>query len=346
MPLRGDEAFTTVHLTQFPLSEDGWFMVKNEPNPGMHTTYWLWSSIVGTDEFAMRYLPMLFGVLSVAVGLGLTQHLQRKWAITVAVGVLWAVHPLFIWHSQDIRQYSMLVALTPLNFYLLLRAIEHDKRRDWLLYILIQTFTVYLYYIELFWVVAQGLYVLSLKHQSLIKKFTVVWLVILTLLIPLFAQLYYIVFVKVYEPTAVPAEFSQLFSYFLPTLLFGDNTIPVFAGVVALIALTAGIWWYAQKRFLLLLWIYVPMALFYVLSTQASFFIPRYVIAVGPALIIGLVVGVFGFAKFISDSEGEQILLIESEKSPPYVMGRGFRGGVFLSVCYSNVINHLINRSQ
>lgn len=296
VPLRGDEAYTAIHWTKTPFSPEWMHLIEFEPNPGALVTYWAWSGFTGHREFAFRYLPVLANVFGLAVILALTHRLSRNqpnaWMLALLVGLLWAVNPFFIWHAQDARQYSLLTALTPLNFYLLLRASEHNTRRDWLLYAVIQTYTVYTYYIELFWVVAQGLYILTLRRRDILGRFIMVWVGITLLLIPLFVQIYYVLFVREYAGTAARAEVAALFSYFLPTLLFGQNTIPVVLGVVIVMVLTIGL--IVQRRWLLLVWVFVPMLLLTIVSTQASLFRPRYVVTVVPPLLMASVFITYG----------------------------------------------------
>ncbi|MDX1994795.1 MAG: glycosyltransferase family 39 protein [bacterium] len=286
--LRGDEAFTAVHWTKTPFSPDWLFMAQYEPNPGAQVAYWAWSGLVGTSEFALRMLPLLGNVFGLAVMVALVRRLKLGWYMALWCAALWAVNPFFIWHAQDARQYALITALTPLNFYLLLRAVDKGGRH-WVLYGFVQTITVYVYYIELFWVAAQGVYLL-LRHRDRLWHFFITWCGIGLLLIPLAAQVYYVLFVNGYSGTAARADFGQLFSVFLPGLLLGEQaTLPVVGGMVLFALLLIGVWRLREQRVLLLAWLLVPMVLFFIASTQTSLFRPRYVIATTPVLLLALV---------------------------------------------------------
>lgn len=289
VPLRGDEAYNAVHWTKTPFSAEWLGLVEYEPNPGALVTSWAWSRFTGTSEFALRYLPLLGNLFGLGVMVALAQHLTRRWHIALLVGLVWAFNPFFVWHAQDARQYSLITALTPLNFYLLIRALKHNQRGHWLAYALIQTYTVYVYYIELFWVAAQGLYVLSLRRGDLLRRYIMVWVGIALLLIPLAVQIYYVLFVRAYEGTASGADVLGLFSQFLPTLLLGDNTLPPVVGVVIAGLLLVGLWQAKSWRWLLLPWLIVPLVLLVIVSTQTNLFLPRYVIAVAPMLVLAVV---------------------------------------------------------
>lgn len=284
--LRGDEAFTAVHWTKPPFSPDWNFMIRYEPNPGAMLVYWLWSGLVGTGEFALRMLPVLANVTGLAVGVALARRLGFAYGAVLAVGLLWALNPFFLWHAQDARQYSLLTALTPLNFYLLLRAVENASRRRWWVYAVFQTATLYLYYIEVFWVIAQGVYLLTLRRGEVLRRFLGVWIGIAFAAIPLVGQFYVVLSVSGYSGTAQRAVLSEVFSVFLPTLLFGESAVPLLLGVIAVAALVGAL--VRGRQWLLLLWVIVPTVLFVAASTQIDLFRPRYIIAVAPALILAL----------------------------------------------------------
>ena len=292
VPLRGDEAYTAIHWTQTPFSSPWLALIEYEPNPGSLVLYWAWSVVTGSSEFALRYLSLLMNIGGLGVMVALAYRTQRNTRLALLVGVLWAVNPFFIWHAQDARQYGPLTLLTVLNMLLFLRAIERGRRGDWLIYVLLQTVTVYVYYIELFWVAAQGIYALSLRRGDRLRQAIMAWALMGVLLIPLAAQTYVVTFVRGYEGTATSAALGDLFSDFVPTLLFGENTWPVLAGGVVFGGLLLGVWTFARRRVFLLAWMIVPVLLLTVASTQAALFLPRYVIAVTPVLLLALVVTV------------------------------------------------------
>lgn len=287
VPLRGDEAFTAIHWTKTPFSPDWNFMIQHEPNPGAMLAYWAWSSAVGTSELALRMLAVLANVFGLAVAVALARRLRLTVGAALAVGLLWALNPFFLWHAQDARQYSLLTALTALNVYLLLRAVEGERPRLWWVYVAAQTATLYLYYIEAFWVAAQGVYLLSLRRGAVLRRYVACWCVIALLLIPLAVQFYVVLSVSGYSGTAQRAALADLFAVFLPTLLFGESTLPVLVGLGLALALITGL--ARGRQTLLLAWVLVPTTLFYIASTQLDLFRPRYIIAVAPALLIAIV---------------------------------------------------------
>lgn len=309
---RGDEAYSVVHWTASPLSADWWELIREEPAPmGAFTMYWAWNGLVGASEFAIRMLSVLGNWLGIAVIISLTRYWTHNWRLSLMVGVLWVWSPFWLWHAQDARVYGVLSALTPLTFYTLWRAVERFKTdsswRPWWLYIALQTLALYLYYFETFWLVAQGLFILVLilnDNPLLFKRLFRVWLIVGILIIPMLLQVYYLMFVSQYTGNAGDADFVGLFQDFIPTLLFGEETSlsPWFGvTVMTLLIITLG-WQYQQKRHgagLLLLWLIIPPLMLYLVSFQSSFFRPRYVASVLPAILVSLVIGADFFAQKI-----------------------------------------------
>lgn len=292
--LRGDEAYSVVHWTATPFSERWQTLWRDEPAPvGAFTMYWAWVGVVGESEFAVRYLSVLGNVFGLAVIIALARRLLRDDRLALLAGVVWAVHPFLIWHAQDARVYGVLSALTPLTFLLLIRALDSpDAKRlqTWTPYIAVQTAALYLYYLEPFWLLVQGLYVLWRGDH--LKAAIQAWVIVGILAIPVVAQLYTLMFVSQYQGTAQAADFTALFSWFVPTLLFGENTLPVWIGALIAFVLLGGLVLNLRRQpsaRLLVLWIVVPVILLYGASFVSSFFRPRYVMTVIPALVIALV---------------------------------------------------------
>lgn len=288
--LRGDEAYNAVHWTKTPFSPAWMSMIQYEPNPGALITYWGWSRFAGESEFALRFLPVLANTLGLAIMLALAHRIMRDWRLALLVGVLWVGAPFLIWHAQDARQYALLTALTPLNFYLLLRMRDDDLPLAPALYVLFQTITVYIYYVEIFWIAAQLVYLLTLRDRRLLMKTSRLWMIMGVLLIPLVVQVGVVIFVGDYQATAASTQVSALFTTFVPTLLFGDNTLPLIIGIFLTLLLVGGVilsrW---REKWLIVAWLVVPLVLITLISIRANFFLPRYVVTVTPALLLSLV---------------------------------------------------------
>jgi hypothetical protein len=120
------------------------------------------------------------------------------------------------------------------------------------------------------------------------------WLLTGVLIAPVIAQAYVLLFISRYQGTAVLADFAALFYQFAPSLLFGDTTTPTWIGAAGVALVVVGVAWALRRQPLraavLIAWVCLPPLLLYVLSTRSSFFIPRYVMTVAPAVSLALVV--------------------------------------------------------
>lgn len=296
VPLRGDEAYSVLHWTAPPFSDRWQSLIRNEPAPyGAFTLYWAWHGLAGASEFSIRYLSLLGNVLGLAACVVLARRLLHDWRLALLAGVLWAFHANLIWHAQDARTYGILSASVTLTFYWLLRALEDPAPfRRWWPYILLQSFSLAVYYLEPLWMAAQLLFVLVAFRRAL-WPLVRAWVMIGVLWLPVGAQLYHLMFVSQYQGNAESAQVGLFLTEFAPTLLFGESVVPMWLGGLIVAGLIAGfvmVW--RQKltpmaALLLACWLFLPLILLYGVSFVSDFFRPRYVMPVIPALIIALV---------------------------------------------------------
>jgi len=314
VPLRGDEAFTALHWTNPPFSQRWLFFLEYEPNPASMVVYWGWSLGAGISEFGLRYFSVLANTLGVAVIIALAKRLFVRWDIALWAGFLWAVHPFLIWHAQDARQYGVYVTLATFNIYLLHRAL-HEKNSRWWAYILFQTVTLYLYYFELFLVLAQFLYV-WMSHPKKRNQFLRIWLGIVVLLIPLAIQTYVVLFGREYAGNATRADLGALFTEFIPTLLWGGDILQeAWFGVCLVLGIIIVAWFVP----LLLAWAVMPLAVLFVISHVTAIFLPRYVIAVVPAFIL-IIVSTINLIETKRYAIGNQVIVNRQRSLKGYVL--------------------------
>ncbi len=75
-----------------------------------------WIAATGNTVYSMRYLSVLFGVLSISTAYVLARLLiGRRHAVTVALLV--AVSPYMVWYAQEIKMYTWVPFLVMLALY-------------------------------------------------------------------------------------------------------------------------------------------------------------------------------------------------------------------------------------
>ncbi|MCL4490057.1 MAG: hypothetical protein M1570_18290 [Chloroflexi bacterium] len=126
--LRGDEAFTVLFVQR---TWDGmWKGIRLvEPNPPlMYLALRVWIALAGASEFATRFFSVFFGVLCVPLVYRLGREMFRPKGrvsprnlvsqprlIPLLAAALITINPYQIWHSQDVRNYTMWPALSLLS---------------------------------------------------------------------------------------------------------------------------------------------------------------------------------------------------------------------------------------
>lgn len=296
--LRGDEAYSVLLWTATPFTPEWTLLLQREPAPvGAFTMYWLWNGALGTSVFATRLLSVLTNTASIAVMLALARRLTRSWRLAALIAVVWACNPFLVWHAQDARTYGPSSALSLLSFYWLVRALEQKAKplRVWRPYIITQLMAVYIYYFEVFWLIAGAVYVIC-YHREQIGRALKAWAIIAIGMIPVIAQAYVLLILNRYEGTAGEQSILIFLTDFWPTLLFGDNQVPWPIGALGILVYLAIVGAHIRRQRymgLVFIWALVPSALLFVASFFSNYREPRYILMVAPALTIGLIWGLY-----------------------------------------------------
>lgn len=286
--LRGDEAYAVLNWTAPPLSESWWVILSREPHPaGALTLYWIWTALAGQTEWAVRLLPALSSVLATGVIIRLARDLTGSAAVGWWAGAAWAMNPFALYHAQDARTLSTLVAFSALNLLLMRRAI-HGQRGAGTAYILSQTLTFYLSYVEAFGLVAQVGLVLLAYRQRLWWVIRRLWLPVGVLCLPVGLMLLNFLLNSRFETHSSGFDVSILLYQYLPALLFGSVPAP-WAAPLAYGLIGWMIWRGGSLRSYGIAGIVMPLAAFAMLSAaSAGFFLPGYLIGSVPSLSVGI----------------------------------------------------------
>jgi len=298
VPLRGDEAFTVIHWMREPLSDTLANIATVDPQPPLaYFLYHVWGILTGTGEQTVRLLPALLNLIGIPVLYALGKRIGGR-RVGLLAALMWAIHPYQIWHAQDARNYGIWAAASAASLWLGLRAVEHDRRVEWVLYVIVAAAAAYLYYLELFALVVINLYVLSTRWRD--RRLLLRWLgaqvAIGLLLAPWYLQERLLVS-SGYGGTAGGFELEKLWTWFIPTLTFGDALPASLAGWIwmpLLATLVAGVvtLWRRNRSHALLIGLLatLPLLLLGIVSTRMNVFAHRYVLAAAPAYVLLLAV--------------------------------------------------------
>ena len=189
--LRGDEAFTVLFV-QKPLAQMWHETLTVEPNPPLlYFALRGWIALAGDGEFATRFFSAFFGVLCVPLIYRLAREMfdltpnlspkrrgenltpapspnKRGENVGLVAAFLVAVNPYQIWHSQDIRNYTLWPALSLLALIFFWQWYKRDRRdagaqRNFVLiyFVLAELAALYAHYYEAFILLALNVFVFA-----------------------------------------------------------------------------------------------------------------------------------------------------------------------------------------
>ncbi|HEX6898352.1 MAG TPA: glycosyltransferase family 39 protein [Thermoanaerobaculia bacterium] len=123
--------------------------------PLSYLVYMVWIALFGTAEVAVRSLPLLLGLVSVAlIGL-IGRRIGGTW-VGLAAAALMAFNPFHIAYSQEARSYALAVALTIASHFFLLRSLREASARNLTVYALLLVAAIYTHYFALLALLSHG----------------------------------------------------------------------------------------------------------------------------------------------------------------------------------------------
>lgn len=117
-------------VAALPLREIIRWTAREFTPPLYHVSLSLWAHLAGQGEFTMRFLSALTGLLTVAafVPLGTIFYSRRA---GILAGLLAALSPFYVWHSQDARMYMPQALAGLVGTLCLLRALRTPSQWRW-----------------------------------------------------------------------------------------------------------------------------------------------------------------------------------------------------------------------
>lgn len=127
-----DEAFSA-YIIRFNFLEI-WQFTAVDVHPPLY--YWLlklWSLLFGTTDVALRSMSVLFAGVAIVFGyLLIHRKFGRKTAMYGLVAMV--LSPVIIRYSQEMRMYTLVLALALAATYVLQLAVERGQRKLWVIY--------------------------------------------------------------------------------------------------------------------------------------------------------------------------------------------------------------------
>jgi len=320
--LRGDESFTVLFVTQS--LADMWEGIRNiEPNPPLY--YLLLRGAIhlwGASDWATRYLSAAFGVLTVpliyrlgrsllagqAAGgrPGEKDHTWREWAPLLAA-LLLAINPYQIWHSQDVRNYTVWPALSLASLCFLVKALRQPTGRPWLWagYVLTALLSLYTHYYDAFSLLFQNAFVSLFywRQGAVLRRWFASQAILLLLFLPWLLigsarpLTYQDATAEVPGLLGMAARSLSIFTLgetipqALATVLLPALALLVILGLA--VALGRG----RRTLGFLVLYVGVPILCIWVLAQWRPLFRERYLIVIAPGLTLAFALALVALAR-------------------------------------------------
>lgn len=142
----------------------------------------------GTDA-SLRWLSLVYGVGTVICIWGIGRQLVDD-NTGLAAAFIAAILPLHVLYSQMIRGYAMFVFMVALALWMLLRAVQNDRPRDWAAFAVASILGAYThYYFVIFLAISLLLVMLMKRHIWIGKRAFVAYAAIAVCGLPLLALL-------------------------------------------------------------------------------------------------------------------------------------------------------------
>ncbi|HEY9716390.1 MAG TPA: glycosyltransferase family 39 protein, partial [Trichormus sp.] len=129
----------------------------------------LWVERFGNSVAVMRILPALFSVMALPAVYWLCMELFESVAIARISVVLNAVSPFMVLHAQNLREYSLWMALIAASSAAFIRATKLQRRKEWIAYAILSAISFYTYTFSLFVSISHGLCVLWTEKLRLTR---------------------------------------------------------------------------------------------------------------------------------------------------------------------------------
>jgi uncharacterized membrane protein len=249
-----------------------------------------WIALTGKSEFAIRFFSLLFGILTVPLVYALGRKLL-SWQIGIFASILVAFSPYLVWYSQEAKMYALITFSTSLSVYLYLRALDEGGWRFWLGYVVATSFCFYSHLLTALIIPFEIVLFFLLWHRYRVRLRS--WLLSIGLLtlpylpiaiweIPLFLS----AFQTGHRFYPLGVILSILFLAFSSGIIGPWGPLPLALFVFLLLAgvFLRGKGW--EGVFVLLLYLFIPILVLYLISLRVPIFTDRYLIFLAPAFYL------------------------------------------------------------
>ena len=276
-------------------------------------------ALFGEHEWAIRLPAVIFGIATIPTIYWVARMvLSRTASLCVALLLTVSYHHIFF--SQNARGYSAYLLLSLLSSGLLVKGLQEDKARTWILYVVTMFFNIASLMLSSFVIASHiivGMVVLIIVKRNgispmpLLRRLASVFVVIAFLGFQLYATILPQVYVMINFAYVKQTSGFQLFSMeFLREMIRGISTGfgtgLLFGAIPFLIISCAGFIVILRRHWAITMAITMPGILTVIfLIVKGMTFSPRFFLLAIPVAILATVQGIFSFSKLVANKVGK-----------------------------------------
>jgi mannosyltransferase len=285
----------SVQAARLPATDLARYVATVEVNMSLYTSLlhaWLW---LGDGDAFARSFSVVFGLGTLPLVYALGRRLFDGRTAVAAVVVL-AANVQFVGHAREARSYALAMFLVSASTLFLVRAVQEDRRRDWILFAVAGALAVYAHLLAAFALAALLLSLVLLRRRIDFRDAASSAVLCAVLLVPLAVSLLAHWQGAQIDWVATPAlrQLPGLFLWFA-----GSRAALALFAAGALLALTTGVREWRHGRdperawpyLLLLALVVVPALLAFVISFAKPIYLYRYFLVSLPALALLVAAG-------------------------------------------------------
>ena len=292
----------SISIARLPWRAFFWTVQNQDPNTSLYYAMLHFWIRLGNNEFAVRSMSVLLAAATVPAIYFLGSKLFGKSAGLIA-GLLLAVNLFHLQWSQEARAYSLVVLLVTLATLLFVRGMERSALGTWLAYAVFGILAVYAHLFGALVLAAHWASLIFLKPRQVPWKGLIassaaigVFSLPLLYLIHLRSKLPFVPLGWLPKPTAhnvYDVFYSLAGNAEYPGSQGGKPIVVVYAILCLIAVLAAAKSWRSSGRStetwklgLLLCWLFLPIAIVFVVSLVQPFFMARYLLICAPAIVL------------------------------------------------------------
>jgi uncharacterized membrane protein len=186
-----DESYSA-YLTRYSFP-DIWSLTSVDVHPPLfYFLLKIWGTLFGNADFALRFMSAFFGAVALIFAY---QLIKRPFGVKTAAAatLAMALSPVFIRYGQEMRMYTIVIALVFAATYFLSLAVDTKKRKYWIIYGVLISLGMWTHYFaalawlaHLIWLIT--VYKKHFWHKNLITSYALAAVLYIPWLIPFVIQ--------------------------------------------------------------------------------------------------------------------------------------------------------------